>query len=170
MGEGREHHFGPIIILLWVLSGLKWGSAPLILREKIIVNLRHGNTRRLFNTPQRDPSYLLRSNCVGALASFTAVAEFQRGHPSDVCNRSDASTGALGQKSCTSTAAQQSNNSATKVQQKFSVEQWTPLTFNERYTGDVPEVEAVRISFRQHGFALSTTMYLYCCQIAAISL
>lgn len=76
MGEGCEHHFGPIIILLWVLSGLKWGSAPLILREKIIVNLRHGNTRKLFNTPQRDPPYRLRSNCVGASASITAVAEF----------------------------------------------------------------------------------------------
>lgn len=34
MGEGQAHQRRPIIILLWVLSGLILGSAPLILKEK----------------------------------------------------------------------------------------------------------------------------------------
>lgn len=67
-GEEQDRHHSPIIILLWVLSGLILGSAPLILREKIIVNLRNSDTQKLFNTPQRDLSCLIHTNWVSALA------------------------------------------------------------------------------------------------------
>lgn len=54
MGGGQAHQRRPIIILLWVLSGLILGSVPLILKEKLIVNLSNGDAEELFHTAQRD--------------------------------------------------------------------------------------------------------------------